>query len=142
MQENKPNQQEIKPNEHSIDNTIKDLLKIIPAQYSQLDLLSNNLKGIHKDAVERIQVQEDFRQAGLAFRGSIVFAFEILENNHTPQDEKTIEEYKKRIGTEPFKDLADAIDFSHTTTRLLKNLLEYVDDINEELSAQEILDKI
>lgn len=142
MQENKENQTENKLEHRTIEKTIEDLLIIIPAQYSELDAYNNELKGLTTNTQNYYDTAELFRKAGISFRASIVFGFGILENNHPQKDHNEIEQNKKLIGEEPFKTMQEAKRFRDITTKLLKNLLENVDTIEEELLMQKIIETI
>lgn len=111
----------------------KKLELTIQAQYSELDLLSNSLSQIQEGTHIYAETYNEYRNAGITFRASIVFAFGILEQHKSPRDKQLYNEWKNKLGNQPFKNLNEAKDFRDTTTKLLFNMQEYTDSILDEL---------
>ena len=131
-----PRQQE----QDKIREAVNELLLAIPIKYSELDEINNDLRGINpEDTIGICQTTENYRKAGLNYRKLILAALGILKTHHTPPDHELYNKLNNNLGNEPFHNLEEARDYRDQISLLLKNMLEYVDPLEEEIEAQKLI---
>lgn len=125
-------------NNQNRETQIEELRKVISAQYSELDVLDNTLKTI-SNPQERVSIESQYWAAGITFRGSIVYAFSLLDD--LPNEYKDIYNvWNQELidNPKPFSTLKKARDYRDITRELLKIMVEYTDDIKDEIELQRI----
>ena len=140
MEEKQPVQQ--KSSKDSVIKAQNDLLAVIPAQFAELFNYNTQMQGLLEGTVEKFSKAEEYRQAGYNYKSSIIFGLKLLLTNHSPKDLEEIQKIYIEIDYTPFSTLIEASKIGDKIVELTNNALEYVDDLDEELKAQEILDTI
>ena len=140
MEEKQPQQQ--KNNKDEVIIAQNKLLAVIPAQFAELYNYNTQIQGLKEGTIEKYNKQLEYMQAGYNYKSNIIFALKLLLTNHSPKDVKEIEEIYKKIDFKPYNDLVIASEEGDKIVKLTNNALEYVDDLDEEIEAQEIIDSI